>query len=127
MPKKDQPVSSDAGQRGNRIGVLSGQLENLRAQFLDRLRRDRAELTELREAIAQAPAGTAQHVRLMRLAHGLHGISASFGYSQLGDCAADMEAAARAASTTDAVADVQRLDGLLVALCAALDAVIAQG
>ena len=126
MPKKTEPVSGDSLDREHGLGVLSGQLETLRGQLIERLRRDRAELARLHDARQPFPAGSSNDARLVRLAHSLHGVSASFGYLQLGACAADLETAAREAIAGDAVAvaDAQRVDRLLAALLAALDAAI---
>lgn len=87
----DDPPESAAAQPGP--GLLSGQLGALRSRFQARLRTDRNGCRAARAALASgAPL---DHRALARLAHGLHGIAATFGYAELSARAGRLEALMR--------------------------------
>jgi hypothetical protein len=59
----------------------------------------------------------------MILAHGVHGISGSFGYLELGACAAALEFAVRKTIESGAKWDSKHIDRLATALLGQLDSV----
>jgi HPt (histidine-containing phosphotransfer) domain-containing protein len=109
-----------------RVGILSGQLESLRGRLCERLRRDRAEITRLHGDRSDPPTSS-NGIRLMRLAHGLHGVSGSFGYLELGASAAALETALREAIASAAGWDSERIERLVAALLRELDSVVGEG
>jgi CheY-like chemotaxis protein/HPt (histidine-containing phosphotransfer) domain-containing protein len=126
LPRSSGPSANHSGGATGQ-GVLSGQLESLRGEFYERLKRDRAELAQIRDDLTRAPTEASHDARLMRSAHRLRGISSSFGYAQLGARAAALEAAAREAAASEFGRDLQRIDRLVGELLRELDAAIGDG
>ena len=106
-----------------RVGILSGQLESLRGKLCERLRRDRTELARLCGEHRERAPEPSTRARLMILAHGVHGVSGSFGYLELGACAAALEVAVRKTIESGAKWDSKHIDRLVAALLRQLDSV----
>lgn len=117
--------SSGIGEAKVPGGLLSGQLAGLRAQFRNRLQSDRQSLEHEHAAALEVAPDRAALQRLLRLAHGLHGVGASFGYAHLGASAAAVEATSRAASDAPSFAYAEHLGPLVATLLTDLDAAIA--
>lgn len=124
MTKK--PSSSGANSDGTG-GLLSGQLAALREQFRNRLQSDRDALAREHADAVRAPPNRVALQRVLRIAHGLHGVAASFGYGTLGGSAAKVETGARVLLDGDPCTYQEKLGALVESLLADIDAAVADG
>jgi HPt (histidine-containing phosphotransfer) domain-containing protein len=124
VTKKPSASSAHSGGAG---GLLSGQLAALREQFRNRLQSDRDALAREHAGAVRGPPNREALQRVLRLAHGLHGVAASFGYGTLSGSAARVETGARLLLEGDPCAYQEKLGALVESLITDLGVAVADG
>jgi CheY-like chemotaxis protein len=93
IAKPFDPLTLAASVR-NYLPPVADPLDELRADFLQRVRRDIAALSEDRAALKDKAKLPNTLDRIMRTAHGLSGAGGIYGFSEISDAAAALEDAA---------------------------------
>jgi HPt (histidine-containing phosphotransfer) domain-containing protein len=116
IPKPFDPMSLGASLRSY-VQPVQDPLHDLRAQFLQRVKKDAAVLCEHRLALKAGNRLPDALSRIKRMAHGLSGAGGIYGFAELSDAAAALEDAVIAELADTGAGDQTDL---------ALDAMISQ-
>jgi HPt (histidine-containing phosphotransfer) domain-containing protein len=114
IPKPFDPMTLAASIR-NYVGPARDPMNDLRAGFLQRVKKDVAALLQYRLVLKDGNRGPDLLDRIKHIAHGLSGAGGIYGFAEISDAAAALEDAviAELADPDDADQADRALDGLI--------------